>query len=739
MIFNDSGLDDFFLDRRARKIIKESVYNARDLNEGVCQCCNNIGKLLRVSNYNLCESCCESLLDTVDENYDTQFISEDLNSNIESILSINEAGMYVLIGDINKFSNDIVTKFGGDINKLMASYNLPHPKNFDAKLQGENKLWIAQANVGNINHFIDDYQIEFGRQGSLDMLNPDSDGYVATYRKVGKWKRNRLSNAAKAAMNGTGTSMTQGQVNTPVASPKSPTVASVNATANTSAANAAANTTNNTSTTTKTISGSNYKGDIDKVEINVSGTVITVTRMGFSGNSTMAGANGNGSNDYSIECGGNKVSVKFNGLNDVKDLVERVKKYCAEHVTEVFPAFEGETLPLEINVSDVYKFVVKPESFGSKFTVFLYYNGKERNATFNLSGKALISKATLRGELEKGISGIIEKNYPILFGGLNKIKTSIGIVSFNFDGFSTNIATNGKMVPYVTATIGGVTIRDELSANADLWSDKNLAGYTFKTIILNHMGEIIKGFDDSNLKVASKKNEYSYDIKFDGEYYTLIAYFIENSFLDLRDGNIAFQIILKNNRTGQSGKNADAFIYKRVGTKLEDFFKRCAKELYDKHFSKSNMTKTLTASANEKMTTPSKREALFGRIADKFAKVVGFSTDKKFKDLEVSFAMSVNKDAMMTDGIITIKDYYGDIADTSDELLQAVSDTLKPYNKILAYQNNTKKSRDGASITFKVVDIEAFSNLIELYLIEDMIREAFGLPMINEGRKVINV
>lgn len=713
------SLDSLFTDRNARKYIKESIDNAVDSGKGVCEYCGNDGFLLEAFGKHICENCCERLNEITDD-YSTVFESRELSG--DDIFDLLKEGY--MVPDFEKLQKDANAKFGGSIKDLMKSYGLFIETYWNDKYL-DGMLYISSKDIrsgsGKVNKFLIDYDSYFASKRGFSTVVPDADGtelpkQVAPQSRIDKNKQlaaNDTINAPKKR----GSSSTSQAVPQPASTPtvkapkqKKPVVAS---------------------TPKKTNSKLEIEGDENDFNI-----MIADGKVGIRCEKTSE--NGN-SKTYNISVGGDSPATI------VVDSEGKDFKFCAEKIIDgiignpglVLHGFDGiHKDTFDINSYEVYQFVLDKQSFMGQFSVAIYYDGKVRpNNRVYLSSKAVVSRASLMGELTKYMEDSIKKKYPVLFDKHNVVTTSLGKAVFTFKGFDKD----GD--PVVEAELGNKPILGKFAKDDSAWTDLENAEENLRTLIdtaIRATGSVIPNYKNSPYyNPKSKPGVDEFDIVAKAgkpDEYTIHAEYRVNDFVET--GNITFYMSVLDKRTGiEQPKEFAKVIYKKAGQPLDTFIKIEGDKIYKHYFSKSDMINTMTDSARNKMKNPSKKQGLFAKIAALFVKK--HSEINALKDLEVESMIDVNADGKVTKASITVNDPYSEFAESS----KALHDLIELDKKVeyLKFKKADTRMKDGPSVTYEVKDIEKFSNDLDLMILESLIMEAFDIVSVNEsGRKVFH-
>ena len=259
----------------------------------------------------------------------------------------------------------------------------------------------------------------------------------------------------------------------------------------------------------------------------------------------------------------------------------------------------------------------------------------------------------------------------------------------------------------------------------------------FAEIVLNYLMQSV--FND---KAISKGiDSYQVDVKNGSKSidFTVYAQFDTNSIYN--SGDVTFGISIIDAFSGEEQpKKRENFVYRKLGTPLKQFLMDAGMDIYKRFFRKANMVGNLTQSAQDKMKNPSKKQALFSKIADKLQdKIFRDWSIAQIRDCEVEASIDVDNVGRVTKASFTVTDPYNDVADDSKELASILK--LEKKCTWVKIKKVDTAMKDGPSVTYEVTDIDPFANLIDLRIIESMILEAFGIVTISESsnRKVFHI
>lgn len=754
------SLDKLFSDRKTRKYIKEQVYNGTDIGQGVCSFCGSEGYLIKALDKCLCESCCDKVLEQAD-NYDNVF---------EGIPELDVEGLLCegyLIPDFQKVQDVANQKFGGSVQALAKSYgfNIKYKPN-DTFLQ-DGKIFVYPDEIkptSRLNQFMIDFDGKVLSTKGRSKLKPDADGteapmVVATQADIDKnkqivasnpnwggftigyekgkrgrpvgWRKDKSKSQADPnqtqAQTAQGTQSTSTQAPNPVGN-STASVPNVNAKPVIQAQNPTPTVSADTGTAEKVSKLNDYKFDTSGTEDD-----FTLKLSGLEINAKLSAENGDVKTyDVSVKGGDSKQYViDTKGSSNVfKTVVDYIVSQAEENPQDLFPGFEGEGKTIGINKYDIYQFTIDEYTFREKvLSLALVFNGKlyqKSGSRAKVSAKAFLSKATMLGELTKHMDEIISNTYPIFFNGNNVVKTSVGKLVYTFKGFDKDRHVLAEC-PMNGVKFGAVFNNDD-PALKDVKNAKD----TFLKNMFNLMNIVIPDWDDN---VLSKNLDYKYTLPTqtkDGRKFDVYADFDIDGFLE--SGDLIFKFSVIDQLTGEENpKSAEKVIYRKAGTPLKEFLNKEGQRIFKYYFNDSNMTDMMTLSARKKMESGSKKQALFNKISDKFIKVYSLRV-KELNDCEVNVSIDVNANGKITSGTIKVIDFYGDLADNARDLQSRLSlDKVVKYLKFVS----AKDTREGAEVTYSVTDIEDFSKDLELYIMENLIFEAFGIVRVNEsGRKM---
>ena len=756
------SLDSLFIDRKARRYIRESITSAKDVGRGKCDMCGEEDVLKHVFRKNLCDKCRKKILARL-VLYSNIFCSaqpsdsevlellndgeyeEDYDEVSESTLSlmqprrIDEDYFYV---DIARLEADAKSKFGGSVVKLIASYGVKvQPDWYDHYYDGKifvDKKWFGKSGV-RFNQFL----IDYGAYATTSKHNlvPDADGIdaklevasksdarVSGYQKAGS--ASPWGNAARSIKAG---KIKDIDLNAPGASAPIPPTAqpgtsnSVPAPAQLpqqGAAQVAKPVVNAQPVMNAQVSGkvkAKVSGsDITKIVINLSAAYMLVCEL--------KSAPGTATKDYQLTFMGVSGGKAFDMGNltvtakdDISEIAGKILGMVIEKPSIAIPAFyesdpAGAGKFFEVDkYAGFSKFMFDENSFNGKNVTMMLCDasGKPSNERVVLSEKALLSRAYLNKELETYQESRLRSKYRILFDrGNNVVKTSIGKATFEFEKLN-----GSKWV--VSADIGATTVRFEADPS-ELTGLKDSIEY-LKGKLLEQFDRIIPGFDKGSGSSINTVQKYKGSSVPNGE---LIAVFDENEFLN--SGDIIFAC-----KISVAGKDypvpPESFVYRKSGENLQKFFDKIAAKLYLEGFG-ARTQDALKSTATQKMKNPSKKQALFSRASDEFVKRYKGKIPE-LEDLDVEVEFSVDQVGQITSGQIKLTDTYGDFADSKDLLAAIKLDKFAPFLKAGKPSTNRRET----SVTYIADDLEEFYKGLNLQILEHMIFEAFGLTRITES------
>lgn len=688
------SLESLFTDRKVRKLIRESVYNAEEINEGVCDCCKEEGPTFKMGNHTLCEKCTLEL-ESISEDYDRAFNKTylDINNIVEQEI-INEAA-WAKMNDPKKLVDEVNNKYGGDLAKLAIAYDLKPPVKGDISyvMGGADRYPFRTEELtgGNskINRFIDDFDIVLSSRAA-NMLVPDPDGYSA---KCASLKTPPVAN-------------TQAVSSPSSTAPKKVIPASTSA----------------------KVKGSGYSasGDDDKFEIKIADDIfIECTRT----------SQQNGADVYSVVLKDSRETPMQYSVapGSIKDKADFIVKEIRETPCNIFTSFDDEfesTKGYILSEYPNYSFMFDDDSFdGKTLSLVLALNGKPfANTRIALSKKDIISKASLDGKLLRALNERLTKFYPVLFDGSMNINTSIG------KAVSSLVQVDSNNVVKIHTELGNRSFEWEAPGNN--LKDKEVAVNSMIDAVYAKFDKIIPDWTSKVFRKTKTVKNYTDTFEVDAAQGTVTVFlnFSLNEFYDSYD--VVFHMSVLDKQSGiEQPKEFVSVIYNRPGTKLEDFAKANGEKIYKKYFNKSDMQETLSAKAQEKMSNRSKKEVFLSHVADELK--IGLNKPI-LKDLDIDIEeFDVNSDHKVTNVVFRVSDPYRDVANDSDKL-----DSLLGLDKIswikFINSDDTPKSLKtyGPSVIYKVTKVQDFAECINLPLLESAMLEAFGLV---GGRKIIGV
>lgn len=760
------SLSALFVDRKARKYIKESIYSGEYKN-GICKRCSCEGNVVESLGVTLCDSCCEALY-SVAENYENVFKTE--KPTYESVSSfINEEFFYV---DIEKLEKEAINSFNGSVPRLIKSYGLELQFDWNEKYS-EGQVFLKNTDMKSgttkINRFLLDFDGYYRTAAGAGQLVPDADGTLLPADRVAsadikrKYKKatktlpykdfNREEQRQKYGKRKNPKYQGSAQPHVSTGSVQVPNpvigVGKGAGTAQTINTNNSAPIAPSTQQTTQPVQAPaqptvNKNVSAGKIKLRLDGNIDNFK--------IMFGSN------LAIECNfdqmvgskrvynlilldGNKIlETGSYSVDDgsVEDCAIEIVNFIAGYPGLLFTSFTDSNVDYEINKYGVYKFRVDEYSFtGKVFTMCVVYDGKAMTKTrVNLPDKAAYNRAILNATLIEWVDARIKEKYPLLFDGNNIVKTSVGKAVFSLVGFNEN------KEPVVSVDLGNVHLEDAYPGLDTLPGDFKSYLYQF---LFDRIEKIIKGYTDASIKVgfggtSITRDSFNIEIgnKDKSKGYSVYCTLDENKLI--YDGEFVFKFSVLDNFSGIETQELTPITFKNLGVTMKDFIIKNGTELYKKYFKKSSKEEALQLgySAIQKMEVSSKKQALFDRVASIFIK-----KHKKdvpaLEDLEVETRFDVNKEGYITFAEITVIDPYQDVASTG-KLLASILELEKKVSYLRLVKTEDKRREARAIYTVK--DLVGFSTDLETKLLEGVIREAFDLVSVNEGsngRKVFTI
>lgn len=690
------SLEALFKDRMVRKDIRSTINEAAEIGFGTCEHCGREASLLSVCGNNICERCCDKI---IDETYDFDKVFSEPIVESDVMHMISES--YV-IPDLKKLENDANSKFKGSIPDLLKSYGMNPHKDWDDKLKS-GMIYIRDNEISGgktrVNQFLIDYDCSFKTAQAAQKLAPDKDGTIAPLKVNGK---------PIVPSNGS--------------QPASHTSISTQSASHTVQKNIQA--------------GPGIKASSDGPKFDVqltSGITLNCERTNKSvggklGIDVTVNKKPNVKVTYYIEDGDNNKAAK--------NIIEEVKK----NPSELLSAFTDEDMKngYVINKYPAYSFHFDDKSFdGKNISLVMKLGAKvHEKSRIYLSDKSLFNRINLDSEIAKFMDEALHKTYPYLMDGTADVKTSIGKAQTEL--ISIEESSSDKLGELQLQTeIGNVSVK--WKSGGSRFKDKEVTKNTVYDVIFGMLKKIIPGFDDSKFK--SSFGNYTESFIIDSS--DLQAGSSIKAGFDLKNlydsGEVAFDISLSINNSDLPDKPVKV-VYRKSGTKLVDFLKKEAKDKLLKYVSKSDTEGSLTLSAQEKMKTPSKKEAFLYKVASIFMDGLRRGDiSGSFDDLECHIdSFNVNKDGKLTSCKIRFYDEDGVLADDADSLFDLID--VAQIVKFLKFEKKEDSSEYGASLIYSVKDLDAFSDSVNLDIMEQAMFEAFSITYVNEsGRKQIFV
>ena len=759
------SLSSLFVDRKARKYIKESIYNGEYKN-GVCERCSCEGNVSLIESFGvcLCDSCCEALYSAVNENYEKVFRTE--RPTYESVSGlINEEFFYV---DIEKLEKEAIANFNGSVPRLIKSYGLELQFDWNEKY-ADGQVFLKNTDMKSgttkINRFLLDFDGYYRTAAGAGQLVPDADGTLLPadrvasadikrkYKKAvknlpykdfdreeqrqkyGKRKNPKYQGTAQPHVSTGGV-----QVPNPVSGvgKGAGKVQTTNTGNSTPVVNQPVHGTQQ-NTNKKVVSAGSVKlkleGNVDNFKILFGSSLAIECNVDTSPSSMTSMRTYN-----LVLLDGGKIVETCNVTVDdgsMEDCAGGIIELISKVPATLLPSYDGFTgSEYEITKYGVYKFKVDEYSFtGKVFTMCVVYDGKTMTKTrVNLPDKATYNKAIMNATLTEWVDNRIKEKYPLLFDGNNTVKTSVGKAVFSLVGFNEN------KEPVVSLDLGSIHLEDAYPGLDTLQGDFKSSLYQF---IYDRIEKIIKGYTDASIKdgFSGSINKNSFNIEIGGKDrsrgFSIFCKLDDNKLI--YDGEFVFQFSVLDNFSGKETPSYIPVMFKNLGVSMKDFIVKNGTEIYKKNFRKSSKDEFLQLgySAIQKMEVSSKKQALFDKVAGIFVR-----KHKKdipgLEDLEVDVRFDVNNDGYITFAEITVTDPYQDIASTG-KLLASTLELDKKINYLRLVKTEDKKE---VKAIYTVKDLLGFSVDLETKLLEGMIMEAFDLISVNEGsngRKVFTV
>lgn len=695
------SLELLFEDRKVRKYIRDGVNEAREIGKGECDCCGERKSLLAGFGKHFCEECISKAFEMAD-NYDTVYKSV---TNEDVVDYIKEG---YLIPDMTKLQNDANSKFGGSIPDLLSSYGLRVHKDWNDKLD-KGMIYIAPGDhkgtkKTRLNQFMIDYSCEFNSARVAASHQADADGTMAPL-----------------IVNGTPLSQISGVTPTAPKTPKPATSAS------TSRA-----TKQSSSASVTTVSTGYIGGNIDHFQI----------QMGDNEELDVKTLDNNGSKSFEVTYDGETYVIPSDGNadKDLKKASEYVKKMVIANPQKLFGAFNGiNNGRFEINKYPVYKFALDEYSFGKQLTLAIVWKDKVHSKQrVPVQAKALKSVSTMNAELTKYMDAMVEKKYPALTKGKNRFKTSMGVAVFDLVDIDVENDIVTVSVDFVNRTfearVDGTRLKDAASSK-DAFAEVIMNALYATSSIYNFKGKrLLSDFE-------SGKDTYNVESEIDGRKFEIIADFDSDRLYS--NGDIVFKMSVIDDHTGEEWpKKREEIVIRGAGLNIKDIIKTEGDRIWKESFKGSNMTKTLTDSARAKMKSGGKKVALMDKIASMWMKNEKRNGNiaPEMLECEVELDMEVNKDGKPTKIRIKVTDPYAEYASDSKGLASILGLDKGETGRYIKFVKADSVMKDGPSVSYEVSDIEAFSEVSQLYVIENAILEAFGIITVNEsGRKVFHI
>ena len=690
------SLESLFKDRKIRESIRNTVNEAKDVGKGECDVCSEEGYLLNVYGYNVCENCYRKIEESA-EDYERLFTEEP--KSVKDILLLEG---YV-IPDMKKLEADAKAKFNGSIPDLMKSYGMNPHKDWDDRIQS-GRIYIRDNEISGgktrVNQFLIDYDCSFLQANAAKKLVPDKDGTFAPLKVNGKPVQQA---PAPAVQNNAGS------VSTPAVAKQSATKAVSNIPIG---------------------PGIKAVGDKDKFTVDL---ISKPQKVSIQCERTNKSSGNKVEFDVSVQGAQNascKIMVEDGDEKAVsKAIVEKIK----EEPNILFSAFDEEDMKNGFSIAkySAYAFKFDDKSFdGNNISLILTLNGKPfEKSRVPLSAQALFKRNVLETELRRFMDYRLRNVYPCLFDGTLDVRTSLGKAVTEFVSVETSDKDKRGMVKLST-NLGNASF--VWNAGGSRFTDKEVSKNSVLDVIYMNMGKFIPGWDDNSIKTPSSEGNDSYTIDnltFEGRKCKATASFKLNTLYDT--GNIVMYLTVEDTLSGN--KEEREIIYSKSGTKLKDFILKETEKVMKETFNKSDMVLSITKSAQDKLKNSSKREAFLYKVGSLLIERLS-EKDPTFRDVSCKIEkFEVNNANKVTNCVLRFYD-NGDIASSSSDLSDLLSLKSIPFIKV-DLEDDSEKSLDnyGYSVVCSVSDMEEFSNLIHLTILESLIQEFLTTEDISEG------
>ena len=692
------SLERLFEDRKCRKYIIDSVNEAKEYGIGICDGCGRETELLEAFGGHICADCADICIEDAN-NYNKVFnrvCNEDVIRTLnKSYVGINEANLVI---DLKTLEKD-ATNNGTDISTYVKTkYNFALPKSSIETNKGtiyvDNNTVIRKGN-SKINQFIIDYNCEFTTVAAGSLLVPDPDGTKADIIVKGKKISDDDLQAAQANSN-----KVKSVINKATSAAKTSKASSSKSVSTVSVGGIGIEDNGNNSYTIK-IS--------NKTEINIK----AVPAGNVSDNMLVT-----------LECDGNRhsITMKADKFKDRNVVLAEVKGILIQNPGLLFTAFAEEGKEgIEINRYGIVKFIFDEKSFDGKLYMVPVWQGeKAKHDKAYISDKALNNRAVLVSDLTEYVTDYIEQCYPIFAGKNSIIKTSLGPLL-------VELVKQDKTKKEILVNCEVANKHFEITLPIGAMYEKSLdvCKQTILNSVLKNLSSIITDAKDKTITKSGIDYKFSEDI--DGNSVEIYAIPDENKFMD--KGSLTFNVTI----TVKGQKFSKDVVVTNKVKKLKDFLTKTAEEMYKENAKSTNMTTTMTSSAQNKMKVPSRKFALLSRIIDDYINY-NMITYPMLGEVDTQLDMSVNKDGKVTDIKLIITDvdgYYTNFKDFEKDCKEI---------KLFKVSKKNEKNRDGFQIVLTCTDIESASKEFNLPAYESAIMEAYDIILEGKvSRKTISI
>ena len=676
------SLEKLFIDRTARKTLRDYVYEGTEIGKGTCESCGRERPLIDVVGKKICESCCSKILD-VAENYDNVFESDVDESYVSEILDYDNIYESYVSPDMKKLQDDANKKFKGSIPDLLKSYGMNPHREWDDNLS-KGMIYIRDNEISGgktkLNQFLIDYDCSFSTEKSAKKLVPDKDGTMAPLKVKGKI----ISNQAQAV----NISSVPSSGSKPATTSGIPTQSSSHVVKNVGSVGP----------------DINVQGDNDEFTVELSKTLVLKCKKNKTSNSGKFGID--------VTLGNNTVGMYAEGKNN-KEIAKNLISTIIKNPELIFSAFEDgydKDTGYTLSKYPAYSFMFDEDSFkGQYVSLAMVLNGHKYNNRVQLMDKDLMDKVKLNKEINVFMDSRLTKVYPMLFNGTADPKISIGKAITELISIDTSSTDKLGEVNLVTS-IGNRQIPWKSSGSR--FKEKEPTKNAIFDLIYMNMEKLIPDWNSSTMKSTVNDEFVLKDQKLDKKSYTVYAKFELSDLYDTQD--IMFRVRIKDDITGKilPENGYETVVYRQAGTKLEDLLKSVSPKIYTKLFSKGLDAAQLSEKAVEKIKSPSRKLGFCMKLAYEIMyNILKLPLESEVEDLDI------DKEGRLVKCTLRIYDPDKAVSTSSFEMNKFVM--TEPVAVDLLKVINIEDG-DYPSVLYDV-NIDDLTKIINVSLLESMI------------------